>query len=302
MAIKTGRADGAALVLIDYNRCTACGLCVQVCKGAPLYLDNDQVVIDPDRIFGCIGCGHCAAVCPLECIKVEGRELSPDDLCPLPAMDSRATYQQLYNLLFSRRSIREFKEQEVEPQIIEQIIESVSTAPMGLPPSDVQILVVKGRKKVRQLSWDIIDYFKSIKWMFSPAACLIMRPWLGKEYAESARTFLAPAIDFFIEEKEKGTDYLLYDAPLAMYFHVSAYADPADPMIAATYAMIAAETLGLGSCMIGTVAYGFKYSRELKKKYGILPRNQQGIMIIMGYPALKYRRGIKRSLAKVSYY
>lgn len=302
MAIKTGRADSTALVYIDYERCSNCGLCVQVCKGFTLYWKDEQVRFDPNRLFGCIGCGHCAAVCPLECIKVEGRELSPNDLYPLPAMDSCATYQQLYNLLFSRRSIREFKEQEVEAEKIRQLIESVSTAPMGLPPSDVEILVIKGREKVRQLAWDIIDYFQSIKWMFSPAALLVMRPWLGKEYVESSRTFLAPAIDFFIEEKEKGNDYLLYDAPLAMYFHTSPYADPLDPIIAATYAMIAAETLGLGSCMIGTVAYGFRYSKELKKKYGIPARNQQGIMLIMGYPAVKYRRGIKRSLAKVSYY
>ncbi|MGI6453800.1 MAG: nitroreductase family protein [Syntrophomonadaceae bacterium] len=302
MAIKTGRADKSALVSIDYDRCTACGLCVQVCKGAPLHLENQQVMIDLNRIFGCLGCGHCAAICPMECIKVKGRELSPDDLFPLPTMDSRADYQQLHNLLFSRRSIREFQEQEVESEKIKQIIDSVSTAPMGLPPSDVEILVIRGREKVRQLSWDIIDYFRNIRWIFSPAARLIMRPLLGKEYDESASTFLAPAIDFFIEQKEKGNDYLLYDAPLAMYFHTSPYADPADPIVAATYAMITAETLGLGSCMIGTVAYGFKYSKRLKEKYGIPARNQQGIMLIMGYPAIQYRRGIKRSLAKITYY
>jgi nitroreductase len=252
--------------------------------------------------FGCIGCGHCAAVCPLDCIKVEGRELSPHDFYPLPALESRATYQQLYQLLFSRRSIREFKEKEVEAEKIQQIIEAVSTAPMGLPPSDLEILVIKGQEKVKQLSWDIIDFFKSIKWIFSPAALLAMRPWLGKEYLEFSQTFLTPAIDFFIAEKEKGNDYLLYDAPLAIYFHVSPYADPLDPVIAATYAMISAETLGLGTCMIGTVAYGFKYSKKLKQKYGIPARNQQGIMLIMGYPAIKYQRGIRRSLAQVTYY
>ncbi len=302
MAIKTGRADSTATVVIDYERCTACGLCVQVCKGVPLYLEGDQVIIDPDRLFGCVGCGHCAAICPLECITVEGRELSASDLLPLPPLDSRASYQQLYNLLFSRRSIREFKEREVEQPIIDKIIDSVSTAPMGLPPSDVEVLVLRGREKVSQLSGDIIDYFKRIKWMFSPAVLLIMRPLLGKEFYESSKTFLAPAINFFIAEKEKGIDYLLYDAPLAMYFHVSPYADPVDPLIAAAYAMITAETLGLGSCMIGTVAYGFRYSRELKRKYGIPAKNQQGIMVIMGYPKVKYQRGIKRSLAGVSYY
>ncbi len=54
--------------------------------------------------------------------------------------------------------------------------------------------------------------------------------------------------------------------------------------------------------MIGTVAYALKYSKKLKEKYGIPQKNQQGIMIIMGYADIKYRRGIKRSLAQVSYY
>ncbi|MFZ4465107.1 MAG: nitroreductase, partial [Bacteroidales bacterium] len=38
-----------------------------------------------------------------------------------------------------------------------------------------------------------------------------------------------------------------------LYFYGSPYADPADPLIAATYAMIAGESLCLGTCMIGAV-------------------------------------------------
>jgi hypothetical protein len=45
-----------------------------------------------------------------------------------------------------------------------------------------------------------------------------------------------------------------------------------------------------------------KYSRRLKRKYGIPLKNQQGITVIFGYPAHKYRRGIKRRFAKVNYY
>ena len=40
MALKTGRADAVAHVMIDYKRCIDCGLCVAVCKGAPLFLDD----------------------------------------------------------------------------------------------------------------------------------------------------------------------------------------------------------------------------------------------------------------------
>ncbi len=56
---------------------------------------------------------------------------------------------------------------------------------------------------------------------------------------------------FFIEAREKGEDWLLYNAPLAMHCYVSVYTDPVDLLGSATYAMLAAETLSVGSCMIG---------------------------------------------------
>ncbi|HII93079.1 MAG TPA: hypothetical protein HA262_13245 [Methanosarcina sp.] len=37
--------------------------------------------------------------------------------------------------------------------------------------------------------------------------------------------FINPVIGIFEEMRKEDTDYLLYGAPLAMYFHVSPYAD-----------------------------------------------------------------------------
>ncbi len=50
-----------------------------------------------------------------------------------------------------------------------------------------------------------------------------------------------------------GINYVTYDAPATIYFYGSPYCDYADPIIAATYAMLAAESLGLGTCMIGGI-------------------------------------------------
>lgn len=76
---------------------------------------------------------------------------------------------------------------------------------------------------------------------------------------------------------------------------------PADSLVAATYAMLAAESLGLGSCMIGTPAYFIKYSKKIKQKYDLPLKNQPGIVVIFGYPRIKYRKALKRRLAKVTY-
>ncbi len=301
MAIKTARADGAAQIKIDTAKCNDCGLCAEVCKGAPLYMAEGKLIIDQPRFFSCIGCGQCMCVCPRECIQISGRDMSAEDVISLPEKESRASYEQLYALLSARRSTRNFKDKPVESEVIELIIEAVSTAPMGLPPSDVEILVLNSRHKVGEFADDILEMVKKSRWMFSPLVSFLLKPFLGREYAESVETFIRPAVDIFIDEQAKGKDYLLYDAPLAMYFHSSPYADPADSLVAATYAMLAAESLGLGCCMIGTPAYFIKYSKKIKHKYNLPAKNQPGIVVIFGYPGIKYRKALKRRLGKVTY-
>lgn len=85
---------------------------------------------------------------------------------------------------------------------------------------------------------------------------------MSKEYASVFKDFLAVAIHEIVDKYMQGVNWLIYDAPCGLYFYTSPYADPADPIIAATYAMLAAESLGLGSCLLGTIPYCFKYSRN----------------------------------------
>ncbi|MGI6468812.1 MAG: 4Fe-4S binding protein [Syntrophomonadaceae bacterium] len=301
MAIKTARFNTAVTVEVDYNACIHCGRCAEVCKGQPLFMADGKLKIDQERIFGCIGCGHCMCVCPQECIQVRGRDINPQDVLPMPEKADLPGYEQLYALLLSRRSVRSFQNRRVEPEKIALIIEAVSTAPMGLPPSDVEVLILDGFDKVQQFADDIIAVIRKSRWFFSPLMTALLKPFFGKEYSESVDTFIRPAVDLFVQEKAKGQDVLLYHAPLAMYFHASPYADPADSIVAATYAMLAAQSLGLGSCMIGTPPFFIKYSREFKQKYRLPPKNQPGIVVIFGYPQIEFSKALQRRLGKVTY-
>ena len=85
---------------------------------------------------------------------------------------------------------------------------------------------------------------------------------MGKETYQVMKSFGNPLVKFMVETKQKNENYLLYDAPLALYFSSSPYADLADPYIPATYAMLAAESLGLGSCMIGSVQPMIQYGAK----------------------------------------
>ena len=70
---------------------------------------------------------------------------------------------------------------------------------------------------------------------------------------------------------------------------------------ACSFATMAAETLGLGSCMIGTVPPALQGDRKLKTKWGIPEKNFPSVAMTLGYPAVKFRNGIRRRFKSVEY-
>ncbi|MDP2338152.1 MAG: nitroreductase family protein [Bacteroidota bacterium] len=302
MAIITSRTSENAQITFLYDRCNSCGLCVKVCKDFSIIMENNKPVVGDHPFFGCMACGQCMAICPTKAIEVSGREMSANDRIDLSGMKDKASFEQLKNLLIGRRSIRDFKEKEVGEDLIEKIIEAAVSAPMGLPPSDVHLVIIKGKEKVREFSFDVIDYFRKIRWLFSNQLIWIWR-LAGKETYQLIKSFAQPLVNFFALAKKDDANYLLYDAPLAMYFTASPYSDPADPYIPATYAMLAAESLGLGSCMIGSIHPTIQYgANKLKRKWNIPAKSPAGIVVIFGYPKYKFKSGIKRTFAKVTYF
>jgi len=305
VAIPTSRTHEAGKLHFLPERCNGCGLCVQVCKDFSLRIVDGKAQMAETSVFGCIGCGHCMAICPHEAITVSGRSLSADDLVELPGRADAADYRSLLGLLQRRRSIREFKDKPVEAELIAQVLEAVRTAPMGLPPSDVHVLVFEDKEKVRKFSRDFCLYLEGLKWLVSGWFLALMRPFWGKATDAVFRDFVRPLVFLYTEAMARGEDLVTYDAPAALYFYGSPFCDPADPLVAATYAMLAAESLGLGTCMLGgmhPLIQNGRAARRFRERQGIRYPSREGLMVIMGYPRVVYQKGIRRSLAAVDSY
>jgi len=58
---------------IDENKCTGCGICVQVCPVEAITVER-VATINPET---CTGCGSCVAECPSEAIFAEGMKPAP---------------------------------------------------------------------------------------------------------------------------------------------------------------------------------------------------------------------------------
>lgn len=272
-------------------------MCVNVCKDFSLVLDGKKVKLSDTPVFGCIGCGHCVAVCPKDAITVTGRTLTDTDYQPL--QESGLQYDDLYRMALNRRSIRDFRDKPVPKEVIDKILEFASTAPMGIPPSDVGVMVIEGREKVKQFSFDFVDLLSGMQFMVSPYVMPFMRPFMKRDDYKAMVEFVRPLVSIFVKSRKEDKDFVLYEAPLVMMFY-GKMSDPADPYIAATYANLAAESLGLGSCMIGSIGPFLKHTgKDFKKKYNLPQDLRDSLFVIFGYPRYKFRKTVKRTFASV---
>ncbi|OGV69732.1 MAG: ferredoxin [Lentisphaerae bacterium RIFOXYA12_FULL_48_11] len=52
---------------VDQKKCTACGLCVDICPVQAISLENDKAKIDEEK---CVDCGQCIDQCPNTAISI----------------------------------------------------------------------------------------------------------------------------------------------------------------------------------------------------------------------------------------
>jgi ferredoxin len=287
-------------VRIDRSACTQCGECVRICPAEVLILDDRNVRVRSDTAFGCVACGHCMMVCPEEAITVTGRGISPDDLLPLPTRQNRAGADALAALMQSRRSVRRFSDQHVDAELLDRILEMASTAPMGIPPWDIGCITIRRPEQVQQIAAEVIKGYEGFLKFFRPWVLASMRFFVRRATYEMFRYFIRPLAEAYTASYHAGRDVLFWNAPALMIFHHSPYAEATDATIACTYAMLAAESLGLGSTIIGGATPVIQRNKALCRKLGIPAGNTPSIALILGHPATNFRHSIRRRFAGLS--
>jgi len=297
--IRDPRTPGQPV--IDAALCSNCGLCAEVCPSEVLHKnDPHPVVDDSSSALGCIACGHCMAVCPSAAVAVTGRRMTPADAFRLSPPSSRASADSLEALLQSRRSLRRYSERPVERQTIERILAMASNAPMGFPPSDVAVTVVLGRENVQALAAELCVSLKKFLFLETAAGQLMMKVTMKKSMIGLLRNYVLPETRKILEARESGKDLLLYDAPCVLVFHYP-MEDSVDCSLAASFASIAAESLGLGTCMNGMLVAAMKQDAALKIRWGVPKESIVQCSMTLGYPAVKYLNGIRRRFSSVDW-
>ena len=161
----------------------------------------------------------------------------------------------------TRRSVREYIDKDVCEEDIKTIIDAGVHAPSGFNSQPWFFVVVKNREMMLRMS----DH---------------CRPLLLKELAETTDE---NAIDF--RKKLKNEDFnIFYNAPVLVIVlgNNAGFTPDYDCSLCAENMMLAAHSLGIGSCWIGTACM-IQENPEFMEELGITPNYRVVAPIVFGY-------------------
>lgn len=250
-------------ITIDLEKCTGCGLCAKDCVGLDIQIKNGKAAANGSS---CIKCGHCEAICPNNAIKVAGFENPVEEF----AEQTRLNPDELLNAIKTRRTIRQFTGEAVSKEIIEKIIEAGRLAPTGTNSQGTSYIVLQ----------NTIDECEKI-------AVKMFSKLLG----------FGQKIIPQLKSMKIDDNFFFKKAPLVILVLGS---DKVSASLAAQNMAFMAEACGLGVLFSGFFTGCVKHSRKIKKILG-LKNEEPVITLVIGHPAVKYRRTANRNSAVVKY-
>ena len=321
-AVEVRRGLSSETVKAEFGRCLGCGL------------EKPEFV--GIQYFGkiCIACHNCEAICPQGALSfpayykvVEGRwaytfdypekkglgmpnPLQLDKPAPLEEIESQITGVE--KTIYTRRSVRVYKPDPVPREIINRVLEAGRFAPSAGNCQGWKFVVLTNRQLMNELS----DSTKKFLGIFT-------KLYQGKDplrtIAKKALAFIKPnsidqrpmvAIQALLTPKfGDGQLDTFFNAPVSILFltHHLHISEPELGMgICAQNMVLAAHSLGLGTCYVGFVSNALNLDpitkKKFRKKLGIAwPYDNVATVLTLGYPAVQVDRPVDREFPIVDW-
>ncbi len=205
---------------------------------------------------GCIGCGHCYAICPKCAVSIEGMSIENGELVSMTEFDS----DKLLQAMKSRRTIRSFLPKQIDQAMINQIIEAGRYCPTGSNAQDVGYTILGSKQNEIE------------------ALCVKM----FRKGLNAAGSLSAMARNITVDDH-----FFFKGAPLVI---VVSGKGSVNASLASSYMEMMAESLGLGVLYSGFFVACSKLSRKVRKLLDVEKGKKVITCLVIGYPAVHYQR------------
>jgi len=270
------------LFTVNPQTCHQDGICAAVCPVGIISFTKGAVPVPAaDAADICIHCGHCVAVCPTGSLSLQDMA---GDACPPVRPEWRLSPEQGEHFLRSRRSIRVYRQQPVEPDKLARLIEISRHAPSGHNSQGAQWLVLGDRAELGRLS-------------------ALVAEWMGWMQIHREEVAASLHLDRTLGRWRAGEDVILRGAPVVIVAHAPEddRMAPTTCTIALTYLELAATTLGLGTCWAGYFNAAATSFPPMLAALGLPAGHQCFGAMMVGYPQFQYHRLPSRKTPNITW-
>ena len=253
---------------VDASLCRKDGICAKVC---PIQIIDAKVgelpTMATHKVKVCIGCGQCMAFCPTNACSAPG--LSSQDSKPLQPQNM-PTPEQAEELVFSRRSVRSFRNKPVPRETLTRLLEAARFAPTAKNAQQLRWIVLESREQTEKLATMVID-------------------WLRKLAEVDPANAKAVHAESLVRTWDSGYDVICRHAPqIAMIVAPTGHWGAPDAAIAAAYLELLANAHKVGCCWGGYVCFAMAHptAHELRAFAGVQEHEQVYAAQMMGFPRL----------------
>ena len=276
-------------IVVKNEDCTKCQVCGSVCPYELFFIENDTLQLQSQFEEECIECGHCSAICPVDIIRLKAHQ--NEILKDIPKKEDLPSYSSLLNLVTIRRSIRNFKNHAVPKEELIKLLELAKYTATGHNEENIYYTIVQDTELLEKFSNEITTNIRNLVGKLEDSeGRASLEAVLPPETMKKAIEFL-PGFKRNIDRVERGRDpWHRGGILLIMHSPKTTTALIENCSLAACNIMLAAESLGIGTCSLGYTTAMLNQFRTVSKLVKI-PRNHKvGYTLTLGYPVHKYKR------------
>ena len=264
---------------VDKELCVSCGACAEDCLPQAIQMEGEYPSIPNEE--HCMRCLHCLAVCPTGAISILGHDPAESE----PLKGRLPAPEQVATLMKGRRSVRRYKQENVDPALLRRVLDVAAHAPTGVNARQLWVTVIDDTASM--------DAFR--KEVYQRLEDLVRENRMPEN---PRRQFFSSAPELW----RKGLDPIFRHAPhcvLVSNAKDAPYREQ-DSLIYLSYFELMAQSGGLGTVWCGLLYWCLRLVLpELIPRLGIPETHELGYAMLFGSPAVQYQRTAERGPADV---